>query len=66
MKVICIDKGSYFLTLDKIYDAEIISDTSSVFWYQVINDIGICHGVEKELFRPLSDIREEKLNEIFK
>jgi hypothetical protein len=67
----CINIGGYHLTIDKIYEAEICLDAPSevrpgeqVFDYYIINDKGIRHGVQASFFKNISEIREEKLNEL--
>jgi len=71
MRLMCIDKGSYHLTKGKIYSAEICKDSPSefkpgkqVFDYYIINDKGVRHGVEKELFIDIVKIRQDKLKEL--
>jgi len=71
MRLMCIDKGSYYLTKGKIYSGEICTDTPSefrpgeqVFDYYIVNDRGVRHGVEKVLFVDISKIREDKLKEL--
>ena len=64
----CISKGSYYLTEGKYYFAEVCDDAPSEFfqdkqvfdWY-IINDKGVRHGVEKELFVEVDKLRELKL-----
>jgi hypothetical protein len=67
----CINIGGYHLTIDKIYEAEICLDAPSevrpgkqLFDYYIINDKGIRHGVHASFFKNISEIREEKLNEL--
>lgn len=67
----CISRGGYHLTIDKIYEAEACLDAPSevrlgegVFDYYITNDIGIRHGIEASLFKNISELREEKLNEL--
>lgn len=60
MKVICIDSGSYHLTVNKIYEVEnyylngnnIVTTTqnSNGLDYYITNDIGHRHTVESTLF----------------
>jgi hypothetical protein len=71
MMLMCIDKGSYHLTKGKIYSGEICKDAPSdfnpgkqVFGYYIINDKGVRHGVEKELFIDIVKIRQDKLKEL--
>ena len=67
----CINIGGYHLTIDKIYEAEVCLDAPSevrpgeqAFDYYITNDIGIRHGVQASFFKNISEIREEKLNEL--
>lgn len=71
MRLMCINRGSYHLTKGKIYSGEICLDTPSgyfpgkqVFDYYIVNDRGIRHGVEKELFVDIVKIRKEKLKKL--
>lgn len=76
MKVICKDKGSYHLTIGKIYEVSnyqygdmIVNQKRMVpinkpFKYLVTNDIGYKHGVEGNLFIKLSEYRNSKINQI--
>lgn len=68
MKVVCIDIGSYHLTLGKTYDVVEISEIHNtdhrLFDYKITNDKGISHYVEGNLFIKLEDMREEKLNSL--
>ena len=71
MRLMCVDKGSYHLTKGKIYSAEICKDSPSdffpgkqVFDYYIINDKGVRHGVEKELFIDIVKIRQDKLKKL--
>ncbi len=71
MRLMCIDKGSYHLTKGKIYSAEVCNDRPSefftgkqVFDYYIVNDRGVRHGVEKELFVDIVKIRKDKLKEL--
>jgi hypothetical protein len=54
----CIDRGSYHLTPGKIYSVKICQH---IFDYYIVNDNGILHGVEKNLFIDLAELRLEKL-----
>lgn len=67
----CISNGGYYLTIDKIYEAEVCLDSPSevrpgeqVFDYYIINDKGIRHGVQASLFKNISEIRDMKLREL--
>ncbi len=71
MMLMCIDKGSYYLTKGNIYSGEICNDTPSefnpgkqVFEYYITNDKGVLHGVEKGLFIDIVKIRQDKLKEL--
>jgi hypothetical protein len=71
MKLMCINRGGYHLTKGKIYLGEVCLDAPSeyfpgkqVFDYYIVNDRGIRHGVEKELFVDIVKIREDKLNRL--
>ncbi len=69
MKVICIDSGSYHLTVDKIYEVEDYCGTthwvsSKGLDYWLVNDIGYSHGVESTLFTTVPIIREQKLQQL--
>ncbi len=64
MKVICIkEESGYHLTKNRIYDVH--PANSSMFDYVVINDKGIEHFVESDIFRNLDEVREEKIKIIF-
>ena len=64
MKVVCIKSGasSKHLTLNKIYD--VISFTNNDYYLKL--DTGCKYYISKNLFKPLQEIREEKLNNILK
>lgn len=71
MKLMCIKKGGYHLTVGKIYNAVICDDSASdffpgrqVFDYSIINDNGIRHGIESDLFVDIVKVRQDKLNEL--
>ncbi len=65
MKVVCIDIGSYHLTKGKVYDVEIVNkNVKTDFGYFIVNDKGFRHYIERNIFIPLSDIRDAKLNEL--
>ena len=71
MRLMCIDVGGYHLTKGKIYSGEICLDVPSewhpgeqVFDYYIVNDIGIRHGIEKELFIDIVKIRDNKLKRL--
>lgn len=60
MRVVCLDSGSYHLTVGKIYDVVYIDKCG----YIIINDIGYRHYIEENLFITLSELRLKKLNDI--
>lgn len=60
MMVVCIEKMGG-LTLGKIYQEVGGGDET---FYTIINDNGEFMIYFKSRFKPLSDIREEKLNQI--
>jgi len=64
MRLMCIDKGSYHLTKSKIYTPSEFNPSKQVFDYYIINDKGVRHGVEKELFIDIVKIRQDKLKEL--
>ena len=64
----CVYSGSYHLTVGKHYFAEVCTDALSdlfqgkqVFDWYIINDKGVRHGVEKELFVEVDKLRDLKL-----
>lgn len=63
MKVKCIYKGDYvYLTIGKIYD--ITNYAKDNCWYSVINDRGSEIWYEKELFKSLSEIRNDNIDKL--
>lgn len=71
MKVICIDKGSYHLTVGRVYDVVNINKKIGAYPkgfnstdYLVVNNLNVSHYVEHELFKKLSDARDEKLEKL--
>ena len=69
MKVICIDSGSYHLTVNKIYEVENYylngtTQNSNGLDYYITNDIGYRHTVESTLFTAVPIIREQKLQQL--
>ena len=74
MKVICIDRGSYHLTIGKVYEAEPINPILGIwrenevilFTYWIINDKGLKHQVEEDLFIEMSIFRNDKIDQILK
>ena len=61
MMLMCIGEGGYHITKGKIYNAEVCLD---FFDYYIVNDIGVRHGINKELFVDIVKAREDKLNEL--
>ena len=58
MKVKCIDIGYWvFLTIDKIYDV-------IKYDYYIIDDSGNKWRYPKELFKTLSEMRNDKINKL--
>jgi len=67
MKVVCINSGQYWLTVDKIYNAEVspaYTTFQSRICYVITNDLGIRHSAESYLFIELDKVRQQKLNEL--
>ena len=63
MKAICIDSdGTWKLTSGKMYEIKIIND--AFHCCTVIDDYGESIEVFTSRFKLLSDIREEKLNQL--
>lgn len=67
----CINNGGYYLTVGKDYHDVACSDAPSeffpgkqVFDYYITNDKGHYHGVNKELFVPVSELRDLKLRRL--
>jgi hypothetical protein len=61
MKVKCIDRGFWLLlTIGKTYD--VIDVTGN--WYLIINDNGDKDWYYKSSFKPLSEIRNEKIDKL--
>lgn len=56
---LCVSSGSYHLTVGKRY--ELTNSYSLVFDYDVFNDKGVKHGVERNLFVDLREVRSKKL-----
>lgn len=65
MKVKCIknDCWNNYLTIGKIYDVIRISELGN---YLIINEYGFENWVNKELFKPLSEYRNEKIDMLLK
>ena len=69
MKVKCIyNKGlEKWLTIGKTYEVIVRDDEVTIniiTWYCIIDDIGEKNWYIIELFRPLSEIRNEKINKL--
>ena len=63
MKVECINKGdNIYLTIGKTYDINNYNDKC----YKIINDNNKDWYYSKEYFKPLSEIRNEKINKLLK
>ena len=67
----CIDRGGYHLTVGKNYQAEICLDAPSdffpgkqVFDYYIVNDKGVRHGIESNLFIRVDELRIKKLESL--
>lgn len=60
---ICISKGSYHLTVGKEYKLFDSDSDSILFDYIVMNDKGISHGIESELF-SIQKRRDNLINKI--
>ena len=64
MKVKCIGRGIWFLlTVGKIYEV-IREDEKNGYW--LLNDRGALFSYSKELFKPLSEVRNEKIDRLLK
>ena len=63
MMVVCINSGSFHLTVNKKYEVEDYAVTS-VNDYYITNDIGFKHVAESNLFIELIIIREQKLQQL--
>lgn len=59
----CINNGGYYLTVGKDYHA-VACSAKQVFDYYITNDKGHYHGVNKELFVPVSELRDLKLRRL--
>lgn len=67
MRLMCIDVGSYHLTVGKIYNAErILDEYTHLFDWWIYNDKGYRHMVESQFFKTLYHVRANKLNELLK
>jgi hypothetical protein len=66
MKVKCINDGGWehHLTIGKIY--EVIEIVNNGYYYVIIDDEGYKWRYLKEHFKPLSEIRNEKINKLLK
>jgi hypothetical protein len=73
MLVVCKNTGGYHLTLGKTYNVneKYLFDKSEfsdkpIFDYLIINDLGVEHGVESDIFITLKEERDMKINSIIK
>ncbi len=74
MRLICIDDetdilnfgdGVKELTYGKEYQINSHYDsTNGKRYYSILNDKGVRHGVEKELFIDIAKIRQDKIKEL--
>ena len=68
MRAVCIDNDNkgwdWILTSGKIYEIEIIGSHLGSDNCQVVDDVGNKIWLFVSRFKPLSDIREEKLNQV--
>jgi hypothetical protein len=62
MKVVCIDNGWCNLTIGKTYEVIRVYPSN----YVIMNDIDLDGAYRKELFKPLAEIRNEKINKLLK
>jgi len=67
----CVNKGGYHLTVGKNYLAKVCDDAPSdffpgnqVFDYYIVNDKGVKHGIEGDLFIRVDKLRIRKLKEL--
>lgn len=60
MKVVCIQDVENILTFGKIYD---VVDSIDL-WYYIKSDKGHLTPCHKDRFKLLSDIRNERINQI--
>ena len=70
MKVVCIKKSNYNLTVGKIYDVDFNSSGEFSTWtnrprfdYVIKDDVGYKHEVESSIFKNLDEYIKEKINE---
>jgi len=69
MLVVCKNTGGYHLTLGKTYDVNEkylfpLSEFSGnpVFDYLIMNDLGVKHGIESDIFITLQEERNMKID----
>ena len=67
----CVKSGGYFITPGRIYHCFICKDTPSAFFpdkqvfdYYIVNDKGVGHGIEGNLFVRVDEVRMEKLKQL--
>jgi hypothetical protein len=65
MKVKCIDSNGGWLTIGKIYEVLEIDEKASGF-YWMMNNYGKRDWYFKDRFKPLSEIRIEKINKLLR
>lgn len=63
MKIVCIDKKKLkkYLAIDKIYDVIKINNDGN---YLILNDLGYQSWFPKSWFKPLSEIRNERIDKL--
>lgn len=73
LDIVFISEDPYYLgtlTKGKIYEAEYDAEeavySSTGYYYELINDIGIKHLYYYGMFKTLSECREEKISKIIK
>ena len=73
LDIVFISEDPYYLgtlTKGKIYEAEYddkeVVYSSTGYYYELINDIGIKHLYYYGMFKTLSECREEKISKIIK
>jgi hypothetical protein len=60
MKVKCINSKFWYLTIGKMYD--VINEND--YFYEIVEDSGYSNWYHKEYFKPLSEIRNEKIDKL--
>jgi hypothetical protein len=61
MKVVCINNiGQPYLTINKAYEIVTING----LYYKIISVNGYKHWYPKEYFKPLSEIRNDKIDKL--